>query len=105
MIAINFMSAKDNDEERVMHSKSDNIEIIINDEPDEVKEKLFQSYFSRYQIGLETLMNGSVFIFDCVHLLYYKYYKIIFKRGRSYIDFLDWIKKQKRNNKPHQEKR
>ena len=48
-------------------------------------------------------MNGSVF--DCVHLLYYKYYKIIFKQGRSYIDFLDWIKKQKRNNKPHQEKR
>ena len=42
MIAINFMSAKDNDEERVIHSKSDNIEIMINDEPDEVKEELFQ---------------------------------------------------------------
>ena len=36
------MSAKDNDEERVIHSKSDNIEIMINDEPDEVKEELFQ---------------------------------------------------------------
>ena len=28
-IAINFISSKDNDKERVMHSKSDNIEIMI----------------------------------------------------------------------------
>ena len=32
------MSSKDNDEERVMHSKSDNIEIMINDQVDEVDE-------------------------------------------------------------------
>ena len=31
MISINFMSSKDNDEERVMHSKSDNKEMMIND--------------------------------------------------------------------------
>ena len=30
------MSSIDNDEERVMHSKSDNIEIMINDEADEI---------------------------------------------------------------------
>ena len=30
-VAINFISSKNNDEERVMHSKSDNIEIMIND--------------------------------------------------------------------------
>ena len=30
-----------NYEERVMHSKSDNIKIVINDEEDEAKEKLF----------------------------------------------------------------
>ena len=35
-IAINFISSKDTDEERVMHSKSDNIEIIIPDKADEV---------------------------------------------------------------------
>ena len=38
-IAINVISYKDNDEECVMHSKSDNIEIIINDEGDEVIEE------------------------------------------------------------------
>ena len=33
---INFMSYKDNDEKRVIHSKSDNIEFIIYDNTDEV---------------------------------------------------------------------
>ena len=53
-------------EEHVMHSKTDNIEIMINDKVDEVIENFFQSHFSRYQIGLETSMKGHNFIFDCV---------------------------------------
>ena len=32
-MALNFISSKDNDEECIMHSKSDNIEIMVNDEP------------------------------------------------------------------------
>ena len=32
-----------------MHSKSDNIEIMINDNADEIIEELFQLVFSRYQ--------------------------------------------------------
>ena len=35
-IAINFISSVDNNEEHVMHSKSHNIEIMINDEANEV---------------------------------------------------------------------
>ena len=35
-IANNFISSIDNDEDHVMHSKSDNIEIMINDEADEI---------------------------------------------------------------------
>ena len=38
----NFMSSKDNDEERVMHSKSDNMEVMINKKADEVIGELFQ---------------------------------------------------------------
>ena len=41
-IATNFMSSKYNDEEHVMHSNNDNIEIMIIDKPDEVIEELFQ---------------------------------------------------------------
>ena len=41
-IANNFISSRNNNEECVMYSKSDNIEIVINDEADEViKERLF----------------------------------------------------------------
>ena len=40
-IANNFIYSIDNDEEHVMHSKSDNIEIMINDEPDKVIKELF----------------------------------------------------------------
>ena len=35
-LANNFISSIDNDEGHVMHSKSDNIEIMINEEADEV---------------------------------------------------------------------
>ena len=40
-IEINFISSIDNDEERVMYSKSDNIEMMINNEADEVTKKTF----------------------------------------------------------------
>ena len=74
-IANNFISSIDNDEERVMHSKSDNIEIMINDEADEVKEELFDSLKNRYQNNLESV-KGSEFFFDYVQLLNYKCHKI-----------------------------
>ena len=67
-IAINFISSKDTDEECVMHSKSDNIEITINDKADKVTEERFQSLPSGYQIGSETSMKGSEFVFDCYEI-------------------------------------
>ena len=50
-----------------MHSKRNNIEILIN-EADEVIEELFKSLLNRYQIGLETSVRGRDFIFDCINL-------------------------------------
>ena len=76
------------------HLKSGNIEIMINNKVDEIIEGFFQSLISRYQIGLETSMRGNDFIFDCVHLIYYKG-NINFKCGRSYVDPPDWIKNKK----------
>ena len=46
-----------------MHSKSDNIEIMINDEADEVVEKHFKSLRNRYQNNLES-MKRSEFDYD-----------------------------------------
>ena len=47
-IGNNFISSIDNDEECVIHSKSDNIEIIINNRADEVTKELFDSLKNRY---------------------------------------------------------
>ena len=44
-ISINLISSKGNSEERVMHSKSDNIEIMINYKADVVMEELFIHFF------------------------------------------------------------
>ena len=69
-----------------MQSKSDNMEIISQDEVDEVIEETFEQSLSRYQIGLEKSMKDSDFIFDCINLLYYKCHKTNFDRGGSYKD-------------------
>ena len=44
IIAINFISSKDNDEERVIHSKSDNVKIMISDRTDEAVKELQNRY-------------------------------------------------------------
>ena len=63
------MSSKHNDKKHVRHLKSDNIEIMIYDQADEVIEERLQSLLSRYQIGLETLIKSSNFVFNCIYLL------------------------------------
>ena len=85
-----------------MHLKSDNTDFMIYDNADEVTEDIFETLLNRDKIGLETSMRVTDFIFDCVHLFYYKYHKINPNRGGSYLDSPDWIKKQKSNNKSHQ---
>ena len=82
------MSFKDTDKERLMHSKSDNIEIMINDKVDQVIHKLFQSLLSQYQVSLET-MKGSNFILDHDNLLYYKYHKMNSNCGGTCVDALN----------------
>ena len=52
-----------------MHSKIDNIEIIIKDEEDEVIKDLLDSLKNRYQNNLES-MKGSQFVFSYVHLFH-----------------------------------
>ena len=98
-IAINFISSKDVEEERVMHSRSNNITFILYTDANEVDDKLLESLRSRNQKNLETLMRGSDFIFDSIQLIYYKCHKVNFIRGGSYIDSPDWRKKEKSNNK------
>ena len=69
---INFSSLKpDSNETRTMYTKSDNIEIMIGSDTNEVIEDLFKSLLQRYQENLEEKMRGSEFGFDGVNALYY----------------------------------
>ena len=68
--------------------------IMINDEADEIIKILSDSLKNRYQNNLE-LMKGSEFVFNYVHLLYYKCHKINQNHGGSYINSPDWIKNKK----------
>ena len=81
-----FFSSKDSEEIRTTRSKSDNIEILVGNETDEISEDLFDSLLKRHQKGLEESMKGSEFVFDNVDCLYYKLHKISLNRGGSYID-------------------
>ena len=56
-IAINFTSSTDAEEERIMHSRSDNIKFTSYNDANEVVDELFDSLRSRYHRNLETSMR------------------------------------------------
>lgn len=76
-----FMSSKDNDDKRVMHSKNDNIGIMIGNETDETINELFESRLSRDKIFWEESMKDNEFVFDHVDGLHYKFNEISLNRG------------------------
>ena len=72
-MSINFISSKDSDKTRNMHTKSNNIELMVGSETDEIIKELFKSLLQRYPEGLEEgseFMTGSEFIPDSVNLLH-----------------------------------
>ena len=100
--AINIISSKDNDEERGMHSKSDKIEIMINDKESDNTEIMINDKADEVTEVFKSLQNRYPFIFDCVHLLYYECHKIIFKSVGSYIDSPNRINLINLKNKSYQ---
>ena len=46
-MAINFISSKDSDETRTMHAKSNNVEIMLGSETDEIIKELFKIFFAK----------------------------------------------------------
>ena len=87
-----FVSFIDANETRVMHTKSDNIEIMSGIETSDDINEPFKSFFKRYQEGLETKMKGSNFTFERVDLLEYHFQKTSLNRGSSYVKSPGWIK-------------
>ena len=96
-----FTSLKpDSNETRIMHTKSDNEEIMVGSDTNDVIKELFKSFLQRYQEGLQKKMKGSEFEFDGVNLLYYDFNKKRLNRVGSYIDSPEWIKNKKSTINP-----
>ena len=76
-----------------MHSASDNTEIFMVSDTDEVIDILFDTMLQRFQDARETSFErGSKFISENVDLLYYYFHKIDMQKGESYIESPEWIK-------------
>ena len=58
-MAINFISSKDSQETRTMHTRSYNTEIMMGNELNEIIKELFKSLLQNYQKDLEISMRGS----------------------------------------------
>ena len=98
---ITFTSLKaDSDETRIMHTKSDNADIMVGSDINEVIKELFKSFLQRYQEGLQEKMRRSDFAFEGVNLMYYDFNKISLNRGGSYIESAKWIKDKKSTINP-----
>ena len=87
-----FVSFIDKNETQVMHTKSDNVEIMNGTDTSDAINKLINSFMKRYQEGLETKMKGSSYTFERIDLLEYHLHKISLNGGSSYIESHKWIK-------------
>ena len=63
-IQINFISSKDTAEERVMYSKSNNIEIMIYNKSDKVIKEILKSLLIRHQIESEISLKSCDLILN-----------------------------------------
>ena len=99
---INFISSKDSEETRTMHTKSHNIEIMMGNETWNYWKTFWISFtkWSKRLVRLEESMRGSEFVFNSIDLLYYHLRKTSLKRGWSYIDSPEWLKNKKATINP-----
>ena len=98
---MNFTSLKPgSDETCIMHTRSDNEEIMTGSDTNEIIKGLFEFFLQKYEENLQEKMKGSDFEFDDVNFLYYDFNKISINRSGSYIDSSKWLKNKKSTINP-----
>ena len=90
-MGINFMYINDKEKTRTFHVRSDNKEIILGNDTNDIINELIESFFHNYQKEEQILRNGSNYIFESVDILNIHFHKIDLKRGKSYIKAPPWI--------------
>ena len=80
----NFISSKDTGETRTIYVWSDNQEIKLGNETNDIIKELFKFFKNNYQKEDTILRKESNFVFESVDLLSYSVHKISLKKGKSY---------------------
>ena len=88
---VNFIFSKDTGEIRIIFARSDNEEIRLGNETDDIIKELFNSFLNNYKEEEIILRKGSDFIFKSVDLLSDSVHKISLKTGESYIKSPEWV--------------
>ena len=97
---VNFVSSNDNGENGTIFVWSDNEEIRLGNETDDIVKRLISSFLNNYQKEEMILRNGSNFIFESVDLLSYHIHKTSLKRGKSYIKSPEWVVNKRATKNP-----
>ena len=98
---ISFISLKPgSNETRIMHTRSDNEELMNGSDTDEIIEGIFESFLQKYEENLQEKMKGLDFEFDGVNFLCYDFNKKGINRGELYIDSPQWLKNKKSTINP-----
>ena len=88
---VNFVSSNDTGEIPTIFACSDNEEIRLGNETDNIIKELLNSSLNNYRKEEIVLRNGSKFVFESVDLLSYHIHNTSLKRGKSYIKSPEWL--------------
>ena len=69
-MTIDFISSKNSNEICTVHTRSNNIEIVMGNETDQVIKELFESLLQKISRRIRRKMRGFEFVFDRVDLLH-----------------------------------
>ena len=90
-IHVNFIPFNDTEETHTIFVWSNNEEIKLGNETNDIIKRLINCFLTNYQNEELILRNGSNFVYESVDLLSYHLHKISLRRGRSYIKSPKWV--------------
>ena len=88
---IRFVFSNDTGDIRTFYIWSENEEIRVGNETDDIVKSLINSFLNNYQKEQVILRDGSNFVFESVDLMSYHIHKTSPKRGSSYVDSPKWL--------------
>ena len=89
--ACKFYLFNDTGETHTIFVWSNNEEIRLGNEINDISKRIINSFLTNYQNEEAILRNRSNFVYESVDLLSYHLHKISLRRGRSYTKSPKWV--------------